>query len=175
MPTTNFIVLRVSRPVNLAPTLLPRKVVAGRQDNTTFHPQPGTLSPVDSDLGYISASGTSTTCNGANLYELSAGHLTDETNGVMVAAPANFFAITLNNPTPGTFSTDFEVVDNILVWHNSAFYQDTAVFCELNEIVYAFFNSSLPADGCTIVDLVVVAGKTAVEKPRSPSILTNSS
>lgn len=156
----NFIVLRASRRRSSRP--------AG------FHPRPGSLSPVDSDSGYISASGISTTCNGASYYELSGGQLTDETNGVMVAAPADFFAITMNNPIPGdsgAFSTNFEVVDNMLVWHNSAFYQDTAVFCELNETVYAFFNSSLPTDGsktvCNIVDLVVVAGRTFLQRMTS--------
>lgn len=169
----DYIVLSVSRPANPAPTLAPRHL-AGRQDNVTFHPQPGSsLSPVDDDLGYISATGTTDSCADANYYVISGGQLTDETNGVMVAAKADLFAITMNDPIPGTISTDLEVVNNILVWHNSAFYQDTAVFCEQNEIVFATFNASGPPAGCTVVDLVVIAGMFIRGSSDSHYVLTH--
>lgn len=169
----DYIVLSVSRPVDAAPTLVPRNL-AGRQDNATFHPQPGSsLSPVDDDLGYISATGTTDSCADANYYMTSGGQLTDESNGVMVAAKPDLFAITMNHPIPGTISTDIEVVNNILVWHNPAFYQDTAVFCEQNEIVYATFNASGPPAGCTVIDLVVIAGMSIRGPSESRSILTH--
>lgn len=170
----DFIVLSVSRPTDPAPTIVPRNAHPVRQSNDTFHPQPGSpLSPVDDDLGYVSASGTTDSCASANLYRISDGQLTDETNGVTVAAKSDLFALTFNNPSAGTIDTEFQVVDHTLVWHNVAFYQDTAVFCELDDIIYATFNTSGPPAGCTVVDLVVVAGMSARGKIESCPILTH--
>lgn len=130
-----------------------------------------TLSPLNNQ-SFVSRDGI-TPCTDANRYLFLGGQLTDMTNQVLIAAPPDLSPLVLNNPSPGTFSTDIEIVNNITVWRNSTFFNGVAVFCVQNGIVYATFNSSGPPAGCLVVNLVVVAGESWRGRREPKQMLTS--
>ncbi|KAJ4412462.1 hypothetical protein N0V82_008781 [Gnomoniopsis sp. IMI 355080] len=109
-----------------------------------------------SGFGYLAAGGNTSSCALASEYMVGSGELMDADTGVLVSANADLQPVALNNPVVGSITTDFEIVNGILVWSNAAFYNGQAVFCLLNDILYATFTAAGPPAGCTTVDVVVV-------------------
>lgn len=111
-----------------------------------------------SGFGYLASGGNTSLCALANQYMVGNGELMDAATGVLVSANTDLQPVPLNNPLGGSITTDFEVVNGILVWSNSAFYNGAAVFCLLNDVLYATFTAAGPPAGCLTVNVVVVQG-----------------
>ncbi|KAJ4387785.1 hypothetical protein N0V93_008387 [Gnomoniopsis smithogilvyi] len=117
---------------------------------------------VASGLGYVSAGGTTDTCATAKTFMVGNGQLMDDTTGVFISANTDLQPINLNDAVSESITTDFEIVNGILVWSNSLFYNGAAVFCLLNDFLYATFNEAGPPAGCSIVNLVVVQANVCI-------------
>lgn len=110
------------------------------------------------ELGYIADDGTTGACSSAIQYELVNGGLVDVDTNVTIAAGVDLQTIDLNDPVGGSIFTTFSVSGGILVWTNEQFYNNTAVFCVLNSMLYASFTENGSPPGCTRVNLVAVQG-----------------
>ncbi|ROV95645.1 hypothetical protein VSDG_05284 [Cytospora chrysosperma] len=115
-------------------------------------------SSTDSGSGFLAqGNATSSSCSNATTYEQSGGQLINGENGIPFSVDAGVAYINFTTFTPGSISTDFEVIGNVLHWYNSQFYNGAAGFCELDGTVYATFTEEGGPIGCTSIDLVLYA------------------
>lgn len=110
------------------------------------------------ELGYIADDGTTGSCASARQYELANGELFDVQGGFAIGTTTSLQTIDLNDPADGSIVTTFSLVAGILVWTNLDFYNNTAVFCLLNSVLYVSFTAEGPPSGCTLVNLGAVQG-----------------
>lgn len=125
-------------------------------NNTVSRKRQTSLS--ENGLGYVAADGVTGTCAAAKMFAVGNGELMDMTTGVLISADTELQPINVNDAVSEPITTNFAVVGGILVWTNSLFYNGTAVFCLLNDLLYATFNAAGPPAGCSVVNLVAVQG-----------------
>ena len=122
----------------------------------------------DSETGFLTAGGNivnSTSCNEGTTYTLnSEGMLgTNDNQSFYSTDPGVASAPFVTMTQLGSISTNWTIEDNDLVWKNAAFYGGVATICkDDDDDSLTVYYTELPSDGCTPIELSLLAGMFAV-------------
>jgi hypothetical protein len=95
-------------------------------------------------VSYLQTDGTITTsCNDADSYEVSSGHLFGE--GLIYAAPPAALSAVFSTGNRGNITTTFSLSPE-LAWTNGAFGNTDVIFCQISGVVQAIFSGPAPAN-----------------------------
>lgn len=168
-----MVVLQAVAPASGAPTTATGVQTIAQNNSTLVRKRQSTLSAVD--FGYIASAGLTDFCAAAIMFQFNNGQLIDINTGVAVSANADLSPITFNNPVTAPITTGFSLSGNLLVWADARFFNGAAVFCLLNEVLYAIFTANGPPAGCTVVNLQVIQGLSSPFLQGSEVMLTDCS